>query len=298
MRRTISQARRLSAVGRGSGSPGNARRANRNSERSPMAHAPRARSITSSAGAPAAAARSWRRVNRRSRLTGRRPFDRPLGLCRLLRHPFARAVSLHYTGSSMRVWPLFAVLLCVPMGGAARAATGTPDTARIADATPAAGPTQPAARRCHRQPRHGQLRRNHHRGRLRRGQRARSEEAIPAHPTAVAPSQGPVWRAVMPGSGYRIIAPYKDGIPCGQQVNRVCTGSASVLHRRAAFVRIRAPLGRHRRPAVRRGGRLQRIASVRGGARRPLLGGRRAADEVFRHASKASMISTRNTLRA
>ena len=28
----------------------------------------------------------------------------------------------------------------------------------------------------------------------------------------------------MPGSGYRIIAPYKDGIPCGQQVNRVCTG--------------------------------------------------------------------------
>ena len=28
----------------------------------------------------------------------------------------------------------------------------------------------------------------------------------------------------MPGSGYRIIAPYKDGIPCGQQINRVCTG--------------------------------------------------------------------------
>ena len=30
--------------------------------------------------------------------------------------------------------------------------------------------------------------------------------------------------SLMPGSGYRIIAPYKDGIPCGQQVNRVCTG--------------------------------------------------------------------------
>jgi hypothetical protein len=30
--------------------------------------------------------------------------------------------------------------------------------------------------------------------------------------------------AVLPGSGYRIIAPYQDLVPCGQQNKRVCTG--------------------------------------------------------------------------
>jgi hypothetical protein len=30
--------------------------------------------------------------------------------------------------------------------------------------------------------------------------------------------------AVLPGSGYRIIAPYQDQVPCGQQNKRVCTG--------------------------------------------------------------------------
>jgi len=30
--------------------------------------------------------------------------------------------------------------------------------------------------------------------------------------------------AIMPGSGYRIIAPYKDNIPCGQVNTRVCAG--------------------------------------------------------------------------
>ncbi len=30
--------------------------------------------------------------------------------------------------------------------------------------------------------------------------------------------------AIMPGSGYRIIAPYKDNIPCGQLNTRVCAG--------------------------------------------------------------------------
>jgi hypothetical protein len=30
--------------------------------------------------------------------------------------------------------------------------------------------------------------------------------------------------AVLPGSGYRIIAPYQDMVPCGQQNKRVCTG--------------------------------------------------------------------------
>jgi hypothetical protein len=30
--------------------------------------------------------------------------------------------------------------------------------------------------------------------------------------------------AVAPGVGYRVIAPYKDGVDCGQQAKRVCTG--------------------------------------------------------------------------
>jgi hypothetical protein len=30
--------------------------------------------------------------------------------------------------------------------------------------------------------------------------------------------------SVMPGSGYRIIAPYQDNVPCGQANKRVCTG--------------------------------------------------------------------------
>lgn len=30
--------------------------------------------------------------------------------------------------------------------------------------------------------------------------------------------------SLLPGTGYRVIAPYKDGIPCGQQNTRVCSG--------------------------------------------------------------------------
>jgi hypothetical protein len=118
----------------------------------------------------------------------------------------------------MRMWPLFAVLLCVPMGGAARAATGTPDTAGTPDATPSAAATPPAAA---------------------------TPAAVTTGPAAAKPDEAsapdPKKRfpriqppsllhkdqfglSVMPGSGYRIIAPYKDGVPCGQQINRVCTG--------------------------------------------------------------------------
>jgi hypothetical protein len=124
----------------------------------------------------------------------------------------------------MRVWPLFAVLLYVPMGGTALAATDTPDTAGIADAKPAAtdsAATGPAAT----------------------GSAAPDSSATgsaaPGSNEASAPDpkkrfpriQPPSLYhkdqfgvSLMPGSGYRIIAPYKDGIPCGQQVNRVCTG--------------------------------------------------------------------------
>jgi hypothetical protein len=109
----------------------------------------------------------------------------------------------------MRVRPLFAVLLCVPMGGAALAATGTPGTAGIADATPA--PTSPAATGT---------------------TPTSSAEASAPDPKKRFPRIQPpsllhkdqFGVAVMPGSGYRIIAPYKDGVPCGQQANRVCTG--------------------------------------------------------------------------
>ena len=117
----------------------------------------------------------------------------------------------------MRVWPLFAVLLCVPMGGAARAATGPPDTAGIAEATagcpaPAPAPTGPR-RRASPPP-------------------AASDEASAPDPKKRFPRIQPpsllhkdqFGVSLMPGSGYRIIAPYKDGIPCGQQANRVCTG--------------------------------------------------------------------------
>lgn len=113
----------------------------------------------------------------------------------------------------MRVWPVFAVLLYVPVTGTARAATGTPDTAGIADAAPAvpaattsSAPTGTTS--------------------------AGADEASAPDPKKRFPRIQPpsllhkdqFGVSVMPGSGYRIIAPYKDGIPCGQQINRVCTG--------------------------------------------------------------------------
>jgi len=110
----------------------------------------------------------------------------------------------------MRVWPLFAVLLCVPMGGAAAlAATDTPETAGITDAKPAT--TDAAAT-----------------GSAATG----SDEASAPDPKKRFPRIQPpsllhkdqFGVSLMPGSGYRIIAPYKDGVPCGQQTNRVCTG--------------------------------------------------------------------------
>jgi hypothetical protein len=119
----------------------------------------------------------------------------------------------------MRVWPLFAVLLCVPMGETARAATDTPDTAGIADATLGTAATATPA-----------------------GTTATSAAAATAMTGAAdASAPDPKKRfprilppslfhkdqfgvSLMPGSGYRIIVPYKDGVPCGQQINRVCTG--------------------------------------------------------------------------
>jgi hypothetical protein len=114
----------------------------------------------------------------------------------------------------MRVWPLFAVLFCVPVAGGARAAGGTPETAGIPDATPAAAPVPTSSAAT--------------------GTRAASSnEASAPDPKKRFPRIQPpslfhkdqFGLSVMPGSGYRIIAPYKDGVPCGQQVNRVCTGS-------------------------------------------------------------------------
>jgi len=125
----------------------------------------------------------------------------------------------------MRVCPLFAVLLCVPMGGVARAASGTPDTAKIAEATPAAPEASSAAPAATASPNTA--------GSAATTTGAVSDEASAPDPRKRFPRiQPPSLRhedqfgvAVMPGSGYRIIAPYKDGVPCGQQVNRVCTGS-------------------------------------------------------------------------
>jgi hypothetical protein len=116
----------------------------------------------------------------------------------------------------MRVSLVFAVLLCVPMTGrAARAATATADSAGIADGeapvAAAPGPASPAAAG---------------------STPAGSDEASAPDPKKRFPRIQPpsllhkdqFGVSVMPGSGYRIIAPYKDGIPCGQQINRVCTG--------------------------------------------------------------------------
>ena len=112
----------------------------------------------------------------------------------------------------MRAWPLFAVLLCVPMGGAAAlAATDTPDTAGIAGAPPAGQLAAAAAAS---------------------SAATGSDEASAPDPKKRFPRIQPpslfhkdqFGVSLMPGSGYRIIAPYKDGIPCGQQANRVCTG--------------------------------------------------------------------------
>jgi len=123
----------------------------------------------------------------------------------------------------MRAWPLFAVLLCVTIAGAARAAIGSPDTAGIADAPPAAGAaatgsatTSPAAT-----------------GPAATGTTVTgsAEVSVPdpkkRFPRIQPPSlfhKDQFGVSLLPGSGYRIIAPYKDGVSCGQQVNRVCTG--------------------------------------------------------------------------
>ena len=139
----------------------------------------------------------------------------------------------------MRAWPLFVVLLCALVRGTAVAATETPDTAGIADAPPPApasvAPASAAPTSAAPAP-------------------ATSASAAPASAAPLLAATGSVASssseasapdpkkrfpriappsllhkdqfgvALMPGSGYRIIAPYKDGIPCGQQVNRVCTG--------------------------------------------------------------------------
>ncbi len=108
----------------------------------------------------------------------------------------------------MRLSLLIAVLLGAPLGGTALAATDSPETAAIADAPAAGGPAAPgpAATDPTRRPRPIPRRDS------RASSRRRSCTRI---------SSG---SSVLPGTGYRIIAPYKDGVPCGQQANRVCTG--------------------------------------------------------------------------
>jgi hypothetical protein len=123
----------------------------------------------------------------------------------------------------MRAWPLFAVLLCVPIEGVALAATDAPDTAGIADPAASAGADTT--------------------GSTTTGSAATSSAATSSAATGSDQASAPDPKkrfpriappslfhkdqfgiSLMPGSGYRIIAPYKDGVPCGQQTNRVCTG--------------------------------------------------------------------------
>jgi hypothetical protein len=134
----------------------------------------------------------------------------------------------------MRLSLVLAILFYLPLAPAARAAGGSPDTAGIGDAPPAEAPAPVAP--------------------------AAPPAPAAVAPVAVAPvvtpgsapprtvsvddeASAPDPRKrfpriqppslvhkdqfgveLMPGTGYRIIAPYKDGISCGQQANRVCTG--------------------------------------------------------------------------
>jgi hypothetical protein len=110
----------------------------------------------------------------------------------------------------MRLSPLIAVLLCAPLGGAALAASDSPETAGIADA-PAAATGSAATGSA-----------------VTDSGDAAAPDPKKRFPRIKAP---PLFHldqfglSVLPGTGYRIIAPYKDGVSCGQQDNRVCTGS-------------------------------------------------------------------------
>jgi hypothetical protein len=138
----------------------------------------------------------------------------------------------------MRLSPLIALLLCAPLGGAALAAADSPETPGIAGAPPATGPaatgpaatgpaatgpaatgpaatgpaaTGPAATR----------------SAVTYSDEAAAPDPKKRFPRIKAPSllhKDQFGLSLLPGTGYRIIAPYKDGVPCGQQANRVCTG--------------------------------------------------------------------------
>lgn len=110
---------------------------------------------------------------------------------------------MHYTDELMRLSVLIALLLAVPFGGAAAAVPESPGTAGVADAPPANAPA-PADDEEHAP-----------------DPRKRFPRIVP--PSLLHKDQFGV--AVLPGTGYRIIAPYKDtNVSCGQGISRVCTG--------------------------------------------------------------------------
>ena len=118
---------------------------------------------------------------------------------------------MHYTAGFMRLSPLLVALLGVTLGGAARAdadspasSSPSPDTAGIADAPPVPGPAAALDPNEASAP----------------DPRKRFPRIQP--PSLVHKDQFGI--SLMPGSGYRIIAPYKDHISCGQGTDRVCTG--------------------------------------------------------------------------
>ena len=99
---------------------------------------------------------------------------------------------------------LLVVNLGLAGGGVARAAADSPDTAGLAEpasATPAPAPAP--------------------------GDDASAPDPKKRFPRLQPPSllhKDHFGIALLPGSGFRIIAPYKEGISCGQLQNRVCTG--------------------------------------------------------------------------
>jgi hypothetical protein len=107
----------------------------------------------------------------------------------------------------MRLSLVIALLLLVPLGGVAAAAADSPDTAGLSETPPDATPAAAAPGT--------------------NDDEAHAPDPRKRFPRIQPPSllhKDQFGVSVLPGTGFRIIAPYKDGISCGQGINRVCTG--------------------------------------------------------------------------
>ena len=280
VRRTSSQASRLQRRRARVGQPG--QRQAREPEQRAVADGPRARrgARASSAAAPAA-----RRTGTRRRSELAAPADEPTPRSRV-GGPFAARGGLHYTAGLDAAAPPSRSPWCA----ATRCRARGPPPARLA----------------------------------RRGRRIAATRRRPRRPPAADAPPRPVDDASLPDPKKRFprcsrrrwctrissaspscrapatasSPPTSEDISCGQQGNRVCTGrcrSSSTCSRRSDS-RATGTCIVDLRFGVEADFNGSHQFAVAPGV--PLLGGPRAADEVLRHASKVSTISTRSTIRA